>query len=464
MRQSDKLRKFRRLLGSGGLGGLIEEQHEHEEHHFRADTLRKSARARTDLVEHSAALAKESIIGELRGCDPTSEEDHARAALEKTCEFDAEAEPALACLAEELPREPADRTLRMRVPSFHDLGLAITNAIERGDDRVSEAAAVARQVFASPSEALYELCLRYGYEYIHPVKTQSPAAIYQTATDFYDANGEPTFTFATTSGLLVPRERLGDKEFARQFGLPQRAQGGKDHHRETNFTHGILGREHLTAPRYYQFALDTTAKALHDGYLLAEAHEKGSAYIEYATARLAESFTLKELEISAVDGFPLRKRLITRLRPGFALLSMRGLARKRIQHGIVISASDLDRTPLKLNDIVNVKAVLGDLAAMVVPHIFNVGNVEADVASGAVLLALRTGEQITKKIVGESAYMRARGDIRSVQQAYEAEPHRVLKRKGHVLREQHARNHADEWITRLLAYAVDPATALPKSL
>ncbi|MHB1550210.1 MAG: hypothetical protein ACYCX6_03280 [Vulcanimicrobiaceae bacterium] len=475
MAQSDphKFDMFRRLLRTNesdpqnGLSSILDEKYEDEEANHSADTLSKSPKARTQLIETSATLAIGAMAGELESSDPSSGEDAALRSLEKSWPVNPERSPVRAGLAErgDLARESTDAGLQIRVPSLHYLGRAIMNAVSAGDDRFNEVAAAVHQVYSDPEEAFYELCLRFGYDYIHPVTSQTPSLIYQTAHTFYDSSGDITFTQATTSGLVCPKERLGEAAFARQFDIPLTRLDGKDDHRELNFTNGVLNRATLRAHRYYEFALDTTAKALLEGYETARAHGKGALYVDYAAKELAKAFELRNLEISAVETFPIHKRLITRLRPGHALLSMRGPARKNIIHGLVIASSESNRTPLRVQNVFDRRAFTEELAFTVIPNLVShTSSIEAIAGASAVAIALRLQYEGARKWIGDRAYERVRLDIGRIQSDYESEPHHVLKRAGHSMQKNHAIRHAETWVNKLLEYARDPGAALPRSV
>jgi len=150
--------------------------------------------------------------------------------------------------------------------------------------------------------------------------------VYELGAPLYRNRSEVSFTFSTTSGLIIPLEYKGGQ------------RSHKNPLRRKYFDEGLLNPLASRMKRYYQWNLSTTARALFQDYQMAM---DGELWKQEATNLLTKAFNVKNLEISEADfensfvdnvNIGALKKTGTILTKNIGIVTNRDPERKKIYH------------------------------------------------------------------------------------------------------------------------------------
>ena len=168
-----------------------------------------------------------------------------------------------------------------------------------------------------------------------------------TSSDFYFAGIRyykhefpmeiPThFTFATTSGIIIPEEHYGARYFTEILPVQELAgEVGKNPIRESYFD--IVRKAQMNKPRAYYFEFKKTSETLKGKYnkLMSIDPLKAEKYIEHSVQILKDYLQLPTFSLIKVAEFPDEFNYLTLGNSKNVLLSMRDKSQK-IAHGLWI--------------------------------------------------------------------------------------------------------------------------------
>lgn len=456
-----RLEKFLRQLrkneadSSGGLADLITEVVDLED--YRATPLGAKEKS-----ENDTALVFAAIKGELEQTDPSPTEERARNDAEPIHrDADTERSPLLGAL---LPNGflhvtgQSGSVVSFRVGRLSPLLNAVREMLRSGGTVCEPLIRALGAAYSDSRELIESEFLLLGSKYVNFVQCVTPTQIYQSAGAFYGGDAHNTYTFSTSSGLVAPLERLGAKAFAARFTCNASLVDDKNPFRERNFTDGILDKQTLRAPRHYQLDASTTSASLKKGLQsVSSADESDLAYLDFARSMLQEALALPLLEISAVHRFDLRKRLTTRLRHGHMLVSLRGPARKKIMHGLVLDGNEVAKTPVPM--LVVSRAAILELIHMLWDYLLQTSYSGVDLLFDSLVVAANlTYEGVQGPLAQKT--LDALHRMREIETSYATEPHWVLKGAGESLTPGEQQARASAWVEALLRYD-ERAPSLP---
>lgn len=166
-----------------------------------------------------------------------------------------------------------------------------------------------------------------------------------TSTNFYQAGIKyyqskfgvkvPThFTFATTSGIIIPQEHYGYRYFTEILPIPQLANSvSKNPIRERYFD--VVREAQARKPRAYYFEFKRTATTLKETYGQIKEIDsaKADTYLEHAIKILESYLQLPNFSLIKIDKFPNEFNYLTLGNSANILLSIRDKT-KKIAHGM----------------------------------------------------------------------------------------------------------------------------------
>lgn len=203
---------------------------------------------------------------------------------------------------------------------------------------------------------LFDACFRLATGWPVPLQRIQAPQVYLDAYTFYRSAatpGEPetgaagpgaaSWTFALTSGLIHPLERLGSGAFARSFpSVDARliAAEADNPFRRANFEEGILNRR-IPGTRYYQYDEGATARALARWHGALGDGADRARYREIAADLLADALDRPNIELSAARRFTWVKSRLTRTSRVEQLVSFRHPTLRKIARAVHFSRRGL---------------------------------------------------------------------------------------------------------------------------
>lgn len=172
------------------------------------------------------------------------------------------------------------------------------------------------------------------------VRLLSQRDVYIKGSEFYQSatlnDRENTLTFANTSGLWNPLERLGSSEFEKRYGIAAGfSVDPKDGYRAKNFSHGILNAKYKCNRLYFFNPAETWAsfrKAMQAARCKTAFEEDAGRFVRQVSDFITDGrLHLVALENFAELDFP---KLITRISAEIIMFSNRNSDKANIAHAL----------------------------------------------------------------------------------------------------------------------------------